>query len=180
MQLEIKSIDRPIAIAVMLFIILVLGFYLVAPKYQQFNDLQIKLSEKEAEFKGKAAYFLEVGDTFKKLRSYEEGLEKIDSALPSDPSIAFLIYFFQKKTLENGLIFQQVSFSGSSSANKRGETKEIHFSLGLLGSYSAFKNFLSSLEKSARLVEVESISFASQRGTEQIYPFKLEIKVHSY
>lgn len=150
------------------------------PKYQEFKEFQMKISEKEAELRGRTAYFAGVDETFKKLKNYEKSLEKINKAIPSNPSIAFLIYFFQKKSFENGLILQEVSFSESSSADKRKEFKEIHFSFRLLGSYFAFKNFISSLEKSVRLIEVESISFYSQKETEQIYPFRLTVKVHSY
>ncbi len=174
------TIDRPIAIALILFIILALGFYLVAPKYQEFKKLQVKLGEKEAEFKAKAAYFLGVVDTFKKLRNYEEDLEKVDSALPLNPSLASLIYFFQIKSSESGLIFKKANLFSISLISKKSDIKEITFFLEFFGSYFAFKNFLSSLEKSARLIEVENISFTSQVETEQTYPFKLKIKAHSY
>lgn len=174
------TIYRLIAIAIILFIALILGFYLTYPKYQEFKELQTKVSEKEAELRGRTAYFAGVDKTFKKLKNYEESLEKIDRAIPSNSSIAFLIYFFQKKSSENGLILQGVSFSESSPAGGRKEFKEIHFSFKLLGSYSALKNFLSFLEKSVRLIEVESISFTSQKETGQIYSFGLTIKVHSY
>ncbi len=174
------TIDRPIAIALILFIVLILGFYLVVPKYQKFKEFQVELSEKEAEFKGRAAYFLGVSNTFRKLKNYEEALEKVDSALPLNPSLASLIYFFQIKSSENGLIFQKATLFSISLISKKSDIKEITFFLEFFGSYPAFKNFLSSLEKSARLIEVENISFASQVETEQTYPFKLTVKVHSY
>jgi len=183
------TIDRPIAIALILFVVLVLGFYFVSPKYQEFKEIQLKVSEKEAEFKGKAEYFAEVSKTFKKLKDYEENLGKIEDeehlgpiedALPSTPSLAPLIYFFQIKSSENGLIFRRANLLSISLVNERSDIKEITFSLEFFGSYPAFKNFLISLEKSARLIEVESISFISQQESGQTYPFNLTIKVYSY
>ncbi len=174
------EIDRPIAIAVTLFIVLVLGFYLVAPEYQEFRDSQLELSKKEAEFEGREAYFLEVANTFRKLKIYEDELEKIDSALPASPSLASLIYFLQKKSAETGLILQAANLRKISSIAKTSDIKETRFYLEFFGSYFAFKNFLSSLEKSARLIEVESVSFASLKDTDETYPFKLIIKTYSY
>jgi len=174
------KIDRPIAIAVILFIILVLGFYFVFPKYQEFKEIQLEVSEKEAEFKGRAEYFAEVGSTFKRLKDYEESLGKIEDALPPTPSLAPLIYFLQTKSSENGLIFRRANLLSVSLVSEKSDIKEITFSLEFFGSYPAFKNFLSSLEKSARLIEVESISFVSQQESDQTYPFNLTIKIHSY
>ena len=121
-----------------------------------------------------------MGNTFKKLEDYEESLEKIEDALPSTPSLAPLIYFLQTKSSENGLIFRRANLLSVSLVSEKSDIKEIIFSLEFFGSYPAFKKFLSSLEKSARLIEVESISFVSQQESSQTYPFNLTIKVHSY
>lgn len=58
------------------------------------------------------------------------------------------------------------------------EIWETKIDLVLSGSYSAFKNFLSILEKSARLIETESLSFSSPK--EETFQFDLKIKIHSY
>ena len=44
------QIDRPIAIALILFIILLLVFFLVVPEYNTFKSLQTQLGEKKAEY----------------------------------------------------------------------------------------------------------------------------------
>ena len=59
------------------------------------------------------------------------------------------------------------------------EIRETGTNLVVAGSYSSFKNFLSTLEKTARMIELESISFST---LEEVGPidFNLRIKVYSY
>lgn len=185
------QIDRPIAIAVTLFVILLLIFFLVSPKYQMFKDLQIKLGEKKAEFNAKYAYFAEITRVYYELQSRGDNIKKIDDAFPTDSNYGRLVYFFQKKAMENGLIIKSLFLSKSSPAAQGSDLKEIVFSLDVMGSYSALNNFMASLEKSSRLFEVTSISFGSdvsglvsetlaQFQIQQTYQFKLEVKTHSY
>jgi len=192
------EIDRPITIAVILFIILLLIFFLVVPKYHQFKDLQQKMGEKQTEFDAKFSYYSEIAKVYEQIMAKKDIVDKIDSAIPSNVSYGPLVYFFQKKGLENGLIVRGLSLTKVSPANPESDIKEIVFSLDLLGGYTAFKSFMSSLEKSARLFEVTNISFGSSASSIsstsssvspktpsliqilQTYPFKLEVKTYSY
>lgn len=180
------EIDKPIAVAIMLFIVLVLAFYLVTPKYKIFQDLLIKLGAKEAEFQGKSAYFIEVTETYKELMQEQDSLKKIETALPDKLSLALLVNFLYKKSSENGIIIRQLSILKSSSPDKETGIKETNLSLNLFGSYEAFKKFLSSVEKSARLIEGEGFAFSITPSSLanpvvlETFPIKLDIKVRSY
>ncbi len=193
------TVDRPITIAVILFIILLLIFFLVAPKYQEFKFFQQKIGEKQAAYDAKFAYYSEIAKVYEQLMAKKDIVDKIDSAIPSNVSYGPLVYFFQKKGLENGLIVRGLFLTKASSINPESDIKEIIFSLDLLGGYSALKGFMSSLEKSARLFEISNISFGSSVQAQatsallgaqsknyapiqilQTYPFKLEVKTFSY
>lgn len=185
------QIDRPIAIAVILFIILFLIFFFVSPKYQTFKELQIKLGEKKAEFNAKYAYFGEITRVYNELQNRNDSIKKIDDAFSTDSSYGKLIYFFQKKAMESGLVIKSLFLSKSSPSAQESNLKEIIFSLDAIGSYSALNNFMISLEKSSRIFEITSISFGSdvsvqvaglkpQFQAQQTYQFKLEVKTYSY
>ncbi|MBU4274224.1 type 4a pilus biogenesis protein PilO [Patescibacteria group bacterium] len=180
------ELDKPIAIAVILFIILVLGFYLVIPKYRTFQDLLINLGKKEAELQGKAAYFVEVTKTYKELMQYQENLKKIETALPDNLAMAPLINFIYQKGAENGVIIKNISILKNASVGANTKIKETNVSLNLFGSYNAFKSFLTSIEKSARLMEGGNISFSVTPPSltspliQETYPIKLDIKAYSY
>lgn len=188
------QIDRPIAIAIILLIILLLVFFLVAPEYKMFKKLQTELGEKIAEFNAEYDYYAEITKVYHELQGRPEDIKKIDDALPQDPNLGKLVYYFQKTAEENGMIIKDLFLSKSSSANSSAKTKKINeivFSMSLLGDYSSLASFLASLEKSTRLFEVTNISFASDSGLElesslsqfqiqQIYNFSLQIKTYSY
>lgn len=180
------EIDKPIAIAVILFLVLVLSIYLVLPKYEQFQELLIKMGQKQAEFEGKDAYFIEVVNAYKTLILYQDSLDKIETALPEKTSLAALINFLRVKTLENGLVLQNIGISKTADSNLVAGIKETTLSVSLIGSYKPFENFLSSLEKSSRLIESGSFSFnvilppKGSKQTQQTYPISLTIKVYSY
>lgn len=197
------KVDRPITIAVIIFIIILLMYFFVVPKYYEFKDLQIKLGKAEAEYNAKFAYFSEVSKIFRELEDRQESLEKIENAMPPKPQLADLVYFFQQKGTESGLIVKNILLTKISPVTSESSIKEIIFSLDVLGNYQSLKTFLSSLEGSSRLFEVGNISFGSQALnqlsspqiqnpiskqktpvvqslTQQVYSFKFEIKTHSY
>ena len=181
------TIDRPITIAVTLFIILLLIFFLVVPKYHQFKELQQKIGEQQSAYDAKFAYYSEVAKVYDQLQAKKDIVDKIDSAIPSNIAYGPLVYFFQKKAMENGMIVRGLFLSKAAPINPESNLKEIGFSLDVLGSYSALKSFMASLEKSSRLFEITNISFGSsgvsvagQLQILQIYPFKLEVKTFSY
>jgi Tfp pilus assembly protein PilO len=178
------QIDRPIAIALTLFAILILAFFFVSPQYQRFKSLQLDLGLKRAEFNAKYDYFSEITKTYYDIEARKDEVKKIDDALPVESNLGRLIYFLQKKTVESGIIIKSLFLSKASLSGEEGGVNEIVFSLNSMGSYSALGNFLASLEKSDRLFEVTNISFSSgaaeTSGAEQIYSFSLEIKTHTY
>lgn len=171
--------SRPIIIAICFCLILVLGVGFLWPKYQDLNILQKKVEEKRAELQSKEEYFLNLSNTSEELKKYENQLLKIDSALPPDPSIPALLDFLQKKISQSGLVLDETNLVSIIPFEDLPGIQETHLDLQVLGSYPSFKNFLLTLEKSARLIEVEEIVFSSPEK-EAPSSFNLRIKVYSY
>lgn len=171
--------NRPIIIVICVLITLAMMFLLISPKYQTLMSFKVKIDEKQYELNYLKEYFVKLGNINKDLKGYEPELSKIESALPSDASLASLFYYIQTKTSQNGLVLKSVSLATVTTSLQRNDIKEYHFSIELSGFYPAFKNFLSTLEKSGRLIEIERISFSS---TEEKKPasFGVGIKVYSY
>lgn len=189
------TVDRPIAIALILFIVLLIVFFLVVPEYKTFASLQTELGEKKAEFNAEFDYYASIAKIYFELQSRKEDLAKIDDALPKDSNLGQLIYFFQKTAAENGIMVKDLFLSKTSPNNISEEggssVKDIIFSMDLIGEYSSLENFLVALEKSSRLFEVTNISFGSalqsslqpdqqQFQAEGISNFSLQVKTHSY
>ncbi len=188
------QIDRPIAIAIILFIILLLVFFLVMPEYKTFKELQLDLGEKKAEFNAEFDYYAEITKKYYELQNRSEDLAKVDNALPQDPNLGKLVYYFQKTASDSGMIVKNLFLSKSAPVSSKGSKKsinEIIFSINVLGNYSSLGDFLASLEKSDRIFEVTNISFGSssepdivssesQFEIQQSYDFNLQIKTNSY
>lgn len=179
------QIDRPIAIAVTLFIILLLAFFLVVPEYNTFKSLQTDLGIKKAEYSAQFDYYAAIYKTYVEIKNREDDIKKIDDALPQDPALGRLIYFLQTAAQDNGLIVKNLflsksSASSSSATNSTSDkVKDLVFSMDLSGSYSSLGGFLLSLEKSSRIFEVTTISFGAATG-QSLQSFSLQIKTHSY
>jgi len=154
-----------------------LVFLLIYPRVQDLIFLKKEISEKESDLKSQEKYFQEIEKTSEELKKYQDSLSKIDSALPEKFSLPELSNFLQKATSQSGLSFKGMS-SVSVTSLLAGKIKENRLNLALVGNYPDFKNFLSILEKSARLIEVENISFSLPK--EGQINFDLTIKVYSY
>ena len=168
---------RPIIIAISFYLTLALVILLILPKYQDLKLAKKDIEEKSGKIEYQKERFLNIKKASEELDKYSESLAKIDSALPAELSSPDLFNFLQKISAQNGLILKDVSLGTSS--QKLPKIKETHLNFTVFGFYSSFKNFLSSLEKSARLIEIEDIHFVAPLKEAPI-SFELKIKVYSY
>jgi len=161
----------------------ILGAVFIHPNYKELKTLQISAEEKRLELQSREGYVSHLRELSEKLQEYDQQLATVDSALPSKPDIPDLCDFFQKTASRHGLILENISPALVGPVTKElEEAKEpqiIGINLTLTGSYSSLKEFLSTLENSARIIETDSISFSSP-GEEEVFTFKLNLKVYSY
>lgn len=186
------EINKPISILLLLVILLMSLFLFVVPKYQEVNKLGTEIAEKEILYQKAEAYNANIFTLLSSIKEREEVLAKVDSALPSSFQFAPLIYFLQKRSSEHGLLLKSVTFSqspvvyGEATNETSAAVKEVVFALTISGAYEGMKGFLASLENSARLFEINKISFVSLQptrsefGPSAINDFKLEMKAYSY
>ena len=158
---------------------ILLGILLVWPNYQKLDNLWLQVERKEADLRNTEEYYKRLSLLSERLKEFEPELAKIESALPSGPSLPSLYNFLQRTVSENGLILQRIGDSSTKAFSVKPELKETSDSFNLSGSYSSFKNFLIALEKSSRMIKVENISFSSSKEGE-IFNFDIALKTHSY
>lgn len=182
------KINKPISSIITFVIILMMVFLFLIPTYQKMNDLQNSLVQKQAEYDGKFVYYTKIASILKEIDSRKDAMEKIDSALPSDSYFSPLVYFFHKEAVLTGLTATSVRLSQITPPNKKTKIRNIVFNLQLSGTYENFKKFLASLDTSARLFEVNSVSFSTPTTPLQgrlpqasrTYNFDVEIQTHAY
>jgi len=208
-------VKNPLLISgICLIICLVFIFILIWPKYQDLNILRKKIKGKEIELESEVSYFSDLQKISQELQKYQTPLSKIDQALPKTSLLPEILNFIQRTSSQSGLLLKEISpvsvgvevkdtetkkeilEEGTAPAPlevKKSQIKETKINLDLIGDYSSFKNFLSVLEQSARLFEVEKASLSSTsraeaKGGEEGLPsstkegakFDLVIKTYSY
>jgi len=100
--------------------------------------------------------------------------------LPKEIDLPRMYDFFQKEASSAGLVLKNESFTAGAIQKEGPALRENGFNLEVVGSYAALKNFLASMEKSARVIEVERISFSSPEKKESVFSFSLSVKFYSY
>ncbi len=156
--------------------IIVLGAFLLYPKYQNFVVFEKQVKVKENELRSKQEYLSNLSENSEQLKKYQEKLLVIDAALPSTLSLPSLFDLLQKIASQNGLIVRDMNPSYVTDPD---EIQEVRVDLRIVGLYSSFKSFISVLEKSARMIEIESFSFSTPQEGE-IFDFILTMKTYSY
>lgn len=184
------EINKPILIVVVFVINLVAIFLFVIPKYEDSSHLDRVLAARQSEYENQSQYRLKLSSALRDLQVREDIVQKVDEALPSNPSLAEIIHFLNKKATENSLSVINITLSHRAAATELGTSasiKDISFMVNLTGSYLDLKRFLSSLEKSTRLLQVQTISLVPTSRTQVVgqqvlknYNFSLEIKTYSY
>ncbi|OIO46929.1 MAG: hypothetical protein AUJ31_00790 [Parcubacteria group bacterium CG1_02_39_15] len=176
--------NRLVIIFISLFLALVWGVFFVVPKNGELTFLRKEIQERRAELQSKEAYFASLRQLSQRLEEYQTPLAKVESAIPDTPELPTLFDFVQQSVSQSGLVLKGLDVvtpvgitEAQKAASKSTPLKDTYLNLVLGGSYPAFKNFLSLLEKSSRFIEVELITFSTQE-TEEIGA-KIRVKVHS-
>ena len=173
-----------IIIIIVLSLLIVIGGYLIWwPRYQEFKDKKKELETKDQRIKEREEHLVNLGKLSEKLSGYQEEISKIETALSTEPSIAALFEFLKKTSSENGLLIKDTDIGGLYSSSPKSPAERIQkmpFSVSFIGSYSSFKNFLSSLYQSSRLIEVKSIKFSAPGEKENFFTFDLGLETYAY
>jgi len=166
-----------ISILILFSLSIVLIFLLVSPQYQKFNDLKKEISAKEFESASQERYFEGLRENSEELKKYESFLLKLDSALPENPSLPEFSNLIQKLSSEAGVSLNGLGSYSTELYDKLG-IKKTTADLVVSCGYSEFKNFLSILETSARIIEVEKISFSGEKT--EPFNYNLILAFYSY
>lgn len=204
------NMPKNLIVVISLFLSLIIGAFLIWPKYQELALVQAEIERQSSELRNRESYLEDLRSVSSKLEEHKDNFSKIDSALPSEISLPSLFNFIQQKASENGLFLKEIKLAGiqdfsltkelaaktepveeypaqgvsfQPSAVQSAEKtgiKKIVMSCSLTGSYPAFKTFLSAVEKSARFVEVKNISFSASKEKETPFSFNLTVETYSY
>jgi len=161
---------------------IIVGVFLFWPKYQEFNSLQNQFAQKEDQLENQNRYMDQLSVIERKIDEKQELVNKVNNALPVGPDIPSLLNFLQEMSTETGMSLEGASWQEVSVSRKEDKERfeEYSLNLELSGSYFAFINFLYSLEKSSRLINVVESEFSIPSEENEPIPFDILLKVYSY
>jgi len=171
-------VNRIVVISLSLLIAFAWGIFFLSPKNKTLNSLKEEIRQKQFELQSQEEYLANLTGTAENLKNYQIQLSKIDSALPDTPELPALFDFLQKSASQSGLVLKGLEATSGTQEKKERGPRETRLNLFLIGSYTSFKNFLSILEHSSRLIEVGSLTFSSSEV--DLINAKIGIKVSSY
>lgn len=156
------------------------GYFMVWPKFAELQDAKLKVAEKNAELENQRDYYASLTEIAADLDRNSAGLKKIETALPANSDAPALMNFAQAAAMQSGLVLESIDYSGAKGASIAPEAgvavqegsqpvyslASYDVSAALSGSYANFKDFLSRIEHSSRLIRVEAVS-VNVRGDSQ-------------
>jgi len=86
-------------------------------------------------------------------------MAKVSSAVPTDPALAALFDFFQNTASQDNLVLKRASLGQMVLVLERPLIEKRTVNLEISGAYADFKKLILSLEKSSRLIRLESLAF---------------------
>ena len=154
-------------------LLLSLGFSL----YQDWQNLQLEITQKSAELDSRRRYFENLKEAQANLAKFPDEVAKIQAALPLEANLASVLDFLQKTASQQALVLKKVGLGEQALVADDPPIKKQLLYLELSGDYSALKEFIGLLENSSRLIKVESLSF-SLPDQGEIFLFNLVLSVN--
>lgn len=171
--------NKTITIIVLLAVGLSLVSGIVWPKFQDYRLENLKVETRKTELEYQKNYVSRLKEIDSQVREYEQPFSKIESSLSDYFSIPAFFTNIQRMAAQSGLVIKNLSESSAQMKEESEELKKRTFSVSVSGNYEDFRSFISSLENSAKIIEVESFGF-SDLSEEESSDFNLTISTHTY
>jgi Tfp pilus assembly protein PilO len=177
-------------------IIFLINYFFVFPEYNLLKEKNKTIKNLSTDEEFIKNYYDVVNKNLEDLNNAKWGSKKniLEQNFDSSPFFSSIVKdFLRTKALESGLIVSDIYVSrpviiaNSEDLYKSeliGPVNKTRFELSLEGNYFAFKNFISTIEKSSRIGSIESISIDKNHNSNQEIAndllFKLSIDYYSY
>jgi Tfp pilus assembly protein PilO len=183
---------KNIIIFIIILAIVGVTVFFDVPKIQNILYLKKQIEEQEELLSKNQTLLARIGDLTKTYEASKKNIEKIGYVLPSDEDTPNLIVQLEALAFAGGLVLEGMSFTvaveekvgRAQQARTQAEVvpekyQTLTIDLSLIGTYSAFKAFLKSLEKNIRLMDIISVSFSGEEQ-EDMEVFNFSLKLRTY
>jgi len=175
--------SKKFIIIVSLLSAVLIVFFGILPRYSEAVSLKDQEAAKTTELRQQESYLEEIKILSREIDSRAEGLKKTNTALPEESDLLSVLNFIVKSGSQNGIIVKNIGAILVNPLKDGSGLEEVSFDLSLIGSYPSFRNFLTSLEKSSRIISIEKVFINQEDSAEEggaAITFGLKLKTLSY
>lgn len=146
-----KNLLGAIVIAIAAFLV----FYFVLPNYNETKVFRMAVAERESLLQSRKKVMEDLDNLKKEYLKNKEEIDKISIVVPSEKHIPELVSTIENIARTTGLALTTFNISDNSNKETDKEVKSLNINAKLIGSYDAYRGFVTAIETSQRLIDIE-------------------------
>jgi len=180
--------SKLIIIIILIGLSVVFSYFLALPQYNNLAELRSHVLDTQEELRNREEYISRLRGLSDGLRDHQPAVDKINYAFPEKADVPEVLVFLEQTASTNGLIIEEINVSAksksASASTVSSKIREKELTVSLLGKVESLTSFLAEVERSARLLEIDSLSFEYLEGeldaAQEIFSFEVIFNVHSW
>ncbi|PIZ58076.1 hypothetical protein COY23_00795 [bacterium (Candidatus Torokbacteria) CG_4_10_14_0_2_um_filter_35_8] len=155
-------------------IVIIFVYFLYIPLYNQLKERSQEITNKQKEIEVKAQTVEDLEKLQTKYNTRKADEEAIEKSIPTEEEVALIIRQINQIAQESKVFCNLIE--RKEIAEENGINK-VNFTIEIGGSYEGFKKFLENIEKSNRIIDINSIQLTSI-NSESSYNFTVGASVY--
>lgn len=178
-------------LSTLMLIAIIAGFIVfIVPNYHEISALRAKSADYNQVLSNARTLQEERNKLVQKYNSFDPSLlGKLDTMLPTNPENMKLILELNNIAKQYGLALQNVKIEDSSASTQpvaarptgaaaNTEIGTLRITFSATGPYVGFTNFIRTIERSLRIVDIDKVTFSALDDTKQNYQYTVGVKTY--
>ncbi len=171
---------KPIITIICLFGSIALMFFGIWPEYSELREHMELADVKEQDLENFREYHQTIEAMMTNLETdYADELQKMKDGVPDDHYVPSFFAELRRTSYRTGLRIESIGDFTETEFTELPEVEAIEISFSAEGAYPNFKNFISELENSARIISVQNVSM-DNAGEGQPLNYSITLLTYSY
>lgn len=160
-------------------------FFATWPGYQDLRDYIAKSEVREKDLERMIDYNQGLDEMIKKLdNNYQDKIKKIEDGVPNDHYVPSLFSEIEDISLDTGVKVENLSDFSEREYEPKAKIEKVEIELQVVGSYRNFKEFMTRLKNSARIISVKEVVINKPTNFEEegssTLEYNLTVTTYSY
>lgn len=173
-------------LSILMLIASIAGFAVfVVPHYNTITTLRAQEADYETVLSNARKLKEQRNALVKRYNAFDQvQLQKLGVMVPTNPENMKLVLALQSIATQYGMVLQNVKIEDAEpvttkpNAQSNSELGTLTINFSVAGPYGSFTNFVRTIEKSLRMIELKKVSFAAADPKNQIYQYSVSVKTY--